>query len=92
MREAISRVFSRVHDVLSVAPGVLLAGSPLALWSLRPEGDALMKLTNNMGMLLLGIYLIAIGLVRLLNISLGGLGLLLPILAIAAGVLIWLGR
>jgi len=51
-----------------------------------------MKLTSNIGMLLLGIYLIAIGLVPLLSISVAGLGLLLHILAIAAGVAIMLGR
>lgn len=51
-----------------------------------------MKLTKNLGMLLLGIWLVMTGLVPLLNLSFTGLGTLMAILAIAAGVLISLGR
>jgi len=51
-----------------------------------------MKLTKNLGMLLLGIWLILTGLIPLLNFSFSGLGTLMAILAIAAGVLILLGR
>ena len=51
-----------------------------------------MKLTKNLGMLLLGIWLILDGLIPLLNLSFSGLGTLLSILAIAAGVFILLGR
>ncbi len=51
-----------------------------------------MKLTKNLGMLLLGIWLIATGLIPLLNISFSGLGTVMAILAIAAGVLILVGR
>ena len=51
-----------------------------------------MKLTKNLGMLLLGIWLIVTGLIPLLNISFSGLGILMSILAIAAGLLIALGR
>jgi len=50
-----------------------------------------MRLTKNLGMLLLGIWLIAWGLVALIP-ALNGLGLVLAILAIATGVLILLGR
>jgi hypothetical protein len=50
------------------------------------------KLTKNLGMLLLGIWLILTGLIPLLNISFSGLYILMSILAIAAGVLIALGR
>ncbi len=50
------------------------------------------RLTNNLGMLLLGVYLIVIGLVPLTNLSLAGLGLLVHFLAIAAGVAILLGH
>ncbi len=64
---------------------------PVAAYAAK-GGDELMRLTNNRGMLLLGIYLIAIGLVPLLNISLPGLGAVLHALAIAAGVTILLGR
>jgi hypothetical protein len=51
-----------------------------------------MKLTKSLGMLLLGIWLIATGLIPLLNLSFSGLGIIMAILAIAAGVLIGLGR
>jgi hypothetical protein len=51
-----------------------------------------MKLPSNLGMLLLGIWLIISGAVLLLGISLGGLAILMPILAIIAGVLIIMGR
>lgn len=49
-----------------------------------------MKFTRNIGMLLLAIFLIAWGLVQLLGI--GGLGVILAIIAIAAGIFILLGR
>ena len=51
-----------------------------------------MKVTKNLGMLLLGIWLIATGLIPLLNLSFSGLGAVMAILAIAAGVLLLLGR
>jgi hypothetical protein len=50
------------------------------------------KLTNNLGMLLLGIWLILTGLIQLLSLSFSGLGVLMAIFAIAIGVLIALGR
>jgi hypothetical protein len=51
-----------------------------------------MKMTRNIGMLLLAIWLILSGLVPLFGISFSGLGTLMAILAIAAGVLIAVGR
>jgi hypothetical protein len=51
-----------------------------------------MKITKNLGMLLLGIWLILTGLIPLLSLSFSGLGTLMAILAIAAGALIALGR
>ena len=51
-----------------------------------------MRLTKNLGMLLLAIWLILTGLVPLLNLSFSGLGTLMAILAIAAGVCIVIGR
>ncbi len=51
-----------------------------------------MKITKNLGMLLLGIWLIATGVIPLLNISFSGLGVVMAVLAIAAGVLILVGR
>ena len=51
-----------------------------------------MKLTRNIGMLLLGSWLILTGLIPLLNFTFSGLGTVMAILAIAAGVLIVIGR
>ncbi len=51
-----------------------------------------MKLTKNLGMLLLSIWLILGGLIPLLSLSFPSLGTLMAILAIAAGGLILLGR
>jgi len=49
-----------------------------------------MHITRNIGMILLAIFLIAWGLVTLLGIN--GLGVILAILAIAAGIFILLDR
>jgi len=49
-----------------------------------------MRITRNIGMILLAVFLIAWGLVTLLGIS--GLGVILAIIAIAAGIFILLGR
>ncbi len=49
-----------------------------------------MHFTRNIGMLLLAIFLIAWGLVQLLGIN--GLGVILAIIAIAAGIFILLER
>jgi hypothetical protein len=49
------------------------------------------KITKNIGMLLLAIFLIAYGLFALIP-ALSGLSLILAILAIATGIFILLGR
>jgi len=51
-----------------------------------------MKLTKNLGMLLLGIWLIVTGLLPVVSIPTPAIGTILALLAIAAGVLILLGR
>lgn len=51
-----------------------------------------MRFTQNLGMLLLAIWLILDGLIGLLGLSFSGLPLIMAILAIAAGVLILIGR
>ena len=51
-----------------------------------------MKMTKNVGMLLLAVWLIVTGLIPLLNLSFSGLGVIMAILAIAAGALIIVGR
>ena len=50
------------------------------------------KLTKNLGMILLGIWLIMTGLIQLFHLSFKGLPLIMAILAIAAGVLVLLDR
>jgi hypothetical protein len=50
------------------------------------------RLTRNLGMLLLAIWLILSGLMPLLNLSFSGVGTIMAILAVAAGVLILIGR
>lgn len=49
-----------------------------------------MNFTKNIGFLLLGIWLILTGLSAF--VSMGGLGVILALLAIAAGIFILLGR
>ncbi|HVS14052.1 MAG TPA: hypothetical protein VMV46_09010 [Thermoanaerobaculia bacterium] len=50
------------------------------------------KLVTKLGMPLLGVWLILYGLIAVLSLSFSGLGLLMGILALVAGVLILLGR
>ena len=47
---------------------------------------------KNIGMLLLAIYLILIGVIGAFGISLGQLSILTPILAIAAGICLLIGK
>lgn len=49
-----------------------------------------MNITKNLGMLLLAIYLILIGLMGLTSIAIPGI--IMAILAIAAGILLLLGK
>jgi hypothetical protein len=51
-----------------------------------------MKLTSNIGMLLLGIWLVLMGAMPLLNLSFSGSGTVLYVLAIVAGVFILIGK
>ena len=51
-----------------------------------------MNVTKNIGMLLLAVWLILTGLLSLLNVGFSGLGTVMAVLAIAAGVLIVIGR
>jgi hypothetical protein len=49
-------------------------------------------ITKNIGMLLLAIYLILVGLMGIFGISLGAASILIPILALVAGIMILLGK
>ncbi len=51
-----------------------------------------MHITHNIGFLLLAIWLILYGLIALLSLSFAGLGIIMAILAIAAGIFILLER
>ena len=51
-----------------------------------------MALTKRYGMLLLGAWLVLTGLVRLIDFSFRGLGVVMAVVAIVAGVLIALDR
>jgi hypothetical protein len=51
-----------------------------------------MKITRNIGFLLLAIFLIVYGLIALLGLSFAGLGVIMGLLAIAAGIFILIGR
>lgn len=51
-----------------------------------------MKFTKNIGMLLLGAWLIVHGLQGVVNFNFSGLDTILAIVAIAAGVMILLGK
>jgi len=54
------------------------------------EGFA--RASKNIGMLLLAIYLILVGTIGAFGISLGHLTIVVPILAIAAGVCLLIGK
>ena len=51
-----------------------------------------MKLTKNLGMLLLGVWLVVTGLLQVVSVQIPSIGPILALLAIAAGVLILVGR
>jgi hypothetical protein len=50
------------------------------------------RFTKNIGMLLLSIWLILTGLIALFSLHFTGLGTIMGILAIAAGIFILIGR
>lgn len=51
-----------------------------------------MKSTKNLGMILLSIWLIATGVLQMVKIPIPFIDIILAILAVAAGVLILMGR
>jgi len=51
-----------------------------------------MKFNKDLGMILLAVYLILVGLSGLFHFSLGGLEILVPICALAAGVVLLIKR
>jgi hypothetical protein len=51
-----------------------------------------MKRSDNLGMLLLGVWLLASGAAQMFKFSFDGLGAILAVLAMAAGALILFGK
>lgn len=51
-----------------------------------------MNINKNVGLLVLAIYLIIVGLTGLFSISLGQLSIVVPLMALVAGILILIGR
>lgn len=51
-----------------------------------------MNRPKNIGLFILAIYLIAVGLMGVFNISLGQLHILVPLLALIAGVCLLIGK
>ncbi len=74
--------------ILAIAAGVLILLGPARL----AGGFRSMRTTGSWGMILLGIWLILVGLLPLLGISIPAGATILALLAIAAGVLILMGR
>ena len=79
LQQLINLNFSSSHIILPLL--ALVAGVLLLL-------EKRQSLTNNLGMLFLGIWLIIIGLIRLANLSFAYSGTILPVLALLAGVLL----
>jgi hypothetical protein len=52
----------------------------------------IMKITRRLGILILSIWLILVGLTELVKLNISGLGTIMAILALAAGVLLLLER
>jgi hypothetical protein len=52
----------------------------------------IMKLNKNLGLLVLGIYLIVVGLVGVFGLHFVHLDLIVPALALVAGILVLMGR
>ena len=101
--QGVDKVFDivRLRVVLRglLSDGSVIASRPIprrsfVRWSSYSEEPTMneVRLTRNLGMLLLGIWLILSGLIALLSLSFQGLGTLMGVLALAAGALILAGR
>ena len=77
--------------ILLQPTGYLMCMYPIAISQLLRKEENNMKLTQSLGMLLLAIWLILTGLIAFVP-ALGGLGIILSVLAIIAGILILIGR
>lgn len=78
-----------VLTVLALAAGIFLLLEARSGWGGRKGRD---WYSGNLGFLLLGIYLILIGILPFLKINVQGINLILALLAVAAGVLLLFRR
>ena len=60
--------------------------------SLMAQNGGNMRFNRNIGMLLLALFLIIYGLVTLFNLSFTGVGIVMGLLALIAGIFILIGR
>jgi hypothetical protein len=59
---------------------------------MRARSRVRVRVTENLGLLLLAIWLILTGLIQLLGLSFSGLNVIMGLLALVAGLLILFGR
>ena len=86
---------ARLSRVTRLRPYVVVEGEAvLQCQQDRNTGDdtTLNPMKKNIGMLLLAVYLILVGVIGAFGISLGHLAIVVPILAIAAGVCLLIGK
>ena|SRR5688572_4424887 len=81
-----------IADVRRLHFGAWLTDTLSTQFNSREALRMAIRLTRNLGMLLLAIWLILTGLMPLLSLSFQGVGTIMAILAIAAGVLLLIGR
>jgi hypothetical protein len=85
--------FLRFHakgaDIASFALGLSGDVSPSGLSTINALAHTRSMITKNIGMLLLAIYLIAVGILTLTGL---GIGILSGVLALVAGIFILIGR
>jgi hypothetical protein len=77
-------------QAVRIAPNEERCRQDVAASFFQPKDNSM--ITKNLGMLLLAIYLILVGIIGIFGVSLGAAGILLPILALIAGILILLGK
>jgi hypothetical protein len=78
--------------ILAIAAGVFLLVEARGGWVRGRGGNRRDWYAGNLGFLLLGIYLILVGILPFLRITAPGLNMILAVLAIAAGLLLLLRR
>ena len=83
----------KIFMVLTAFPGKMEEPIWRGIYTDEERGESRncdMRIPNNLGMILLAIWLILEGLIQLLGLSFDGLGVIMGLLALAAGILILL--